>query len=197
MATTDTPTTTGSPATTSYPRTIVRIARGGISGGAILTGVVVTFGAMSLLTSMLAGVIVALGLPGNNEFPGTTVQGGLVTGVLFVLIQFLSYLWGGYTAGRMSRGAGLANGLLVPLVAILVLLLVGAIVATLTTAPIPLPSFGQVSVNDANLQWGVAFVIASVVAVFGGGGLGGLLGMRWHSRLERDAVGDGTPPTET
>src|SRR5687767_604139 len=106
-----------------------RGARGGISGGAIFTGVVVAFGAISLLSALVAGIVIAIGVP--SAFPGEEVEGGLVAGVIVVIAQFASYLWGGYTAGRMARGAGLANGLLVPLVGLLLVALIGAVVAAL------------------------------------------------------------------
>ena len=37
------------------------------------------------------------------------IKAPLVAGMTLVVAQFLSYLWGGYTAGRMARGAGLVN----------------------------------------------------------------------------------------
>ena len=45
-----------------------------------------------------------------------------------MIAQFLSYMWGGYTAGRMGRGAGLVNGFLVPVVALIVAAVVAAAV---------------------------------------------------------------------
>ena len=177
--------------TTRPAYTALRSARGGISGGAILTGVVVAFGAMSLLSALIAGLVVALGLPGGDTpFPGTEVDGGLVTGVILVLAQFGAYLWGGYTAGRMARGAGVANGLLVPLVGFLLVILIVAVVSALgSTSALSSPFEGyslQIE-NEAVVKWGAGIGVAMIVAMFLGGGLGGALGMRWHTRLERDA----------
>ena len=192
------------PAPTKPAYTALRSARGGISGGAILTGVVVAFGAMSLLSALIAGLVVALGLPGSDTpFPGTEVDGGLVTGVILVLAQFGSYLWGGYTAGRMARGAGVANGLLVPLVGFLLVILIVAIVSALGTSSTLSSPFEGYSVqieNEAVVKWGAGIGIAMIVTMFVGGGLGGALGMRWHTRLERDAsterVRTEQPPTD-
>src|SRR5688572_27915883 len=109
---------------------LVREARGGVSGGAVLTGVVVAFGSMTFLSLIVAGVV-SLGLPDTTPFPGTEVEGTLFAGVVLAITQFVAYLWGGYTAGRMARGAGWANGALVPVVALLIVVVGGDIVATL------------------------------------------------------------------
>ena len=194
MATTE-PTVRTQAATRSF---IVRDARGGISVGAILTGVLVAFGAMSLMGGLVSGLIVTFGGVPESSFPGTEVEAGLVAAVLFVLAEFVAYLWGGYAAGRMARGAGIANGLLVPLIAVLLVIVIGAIVAVLTTSSgleLPFRSWNLPTQNDVTLTWGAGIGIAVLVAMFLGGGLGGALGTRWHSRLERDAVTkDPDPP---
>lgn len=162
-------------------------ARGGVAFGPILTGVVVAIGAMFLLSAIVGGVLAGIGVTEGLN-PGDAVEAGLGAGIALVVAQFLSYLWGGYTAGRMGRGAGFANGLLVPVVALLVALAVGGIATALgaeanlnlpfTTNRLPLE-------NDTLVDWGVGIGIASLVAMFLGGILGGLMGARWHTKLER------------
>ena len=168
-------------------------ARGGISGGAILTGVVVAFGAMFLLSALIGGVLTALGIAETDITRGEAVDAGIGAGMAFVAAQFLSYLWGGYTAGRMGRGAGIGNGLLVPLTAIIVAVLTGVVVSTLgATANLNLP-FTENRLpleNDYLVNWGIGIAIASVIAMFVGGALGGALGARWHTKLERDVYGE-------
>ena len=183
-------------------------ARGGISGGAILTGVVVAFGCMFLLTALIGGILAAFGVIDPDIPQSEAVDAGIAAGVALVVAQFLSYLWGGYAAGRMSRGAGFANGFLVPLVAILVAILVAAVAAALgATANLNLPfTTNRLPLeNDSLIDWGVGIGIASVVAMFIGGILGGSLGSRWHTKLERRAYEEeitespsvGTAPAET
>lgn len=165
-------------------------ARGGISGGAIFTGVVVAFGSMFLLSAVVAGVLATIGV-GTEELSDAPVEAGLGAGIVVVIAQLLAYLWGGYTAGRMGRGAGLANGLLVPLVALLLAIVVGAIAAVMgTTANLNLPfqTYRLPVADDYLVDWGIGIGIASLVAMFLGGAIGGALGTRWHSRLERAAV---------
>lgn len=162
-------------------------ARGGIAFGPILTGVVVAFGSMFLLSALVGGVLASLGLIETNVTSGDVVNAGIGAGIVLVIAQFLSYLWGGYTAGRMARGSGVANGLLVPLTAIVLALVAGAVVAALgATANLNLPfTTNQLPLENGNLvDWGVAIGVASLVAMFLGGALGGGLGARWHTKLE-------------
>lgn len=162
-------------------------ARGGVAFGSILTGVVVAFGAMFLLSALIAGVLASLGLMDGNVTSGDAINAGIGAGIALVIAQFLSYLWGGYTAGRMARGAGIANGLLVPLIAILTAVLVGAVAAALgATTNLNLPfTTTQLPTEGGNLvDWGLGVGIASLVAMFLGGALGGATGARWHTKLE-------------
>ena len=181
--------------TRTYRGRTVIDARGGVSGGAVLTGVVVAFGAMFLLSALVGGIITALGFSDATITEGEAIQAGIGAGIALVVAQFLSYLWGGYTAGRMGRGAGIANGLLVPFVAILVAVAVGAVVASLgATANLNLPwSTNRLPLeNDLVVDWGLGISLAALAAMFIGGALGGSLGARWHSKLEREAL-DETP----
>jgi hypothetical protein len=188
--------------TVAYPRresTVVREGlrpgdvRGGVSAGAILTGVVVAFGAMFLLSVLITGVLVALGLADSDITQGDIVDAGIGVAIGLVIAQFLAYMWGGYTAGRMARGSGVGNGLLVALVAIIVAVCLAAIataVGTNANVDLPfrlnLPFSPQDVAGDSEAQtFGVGMLIAALVAMFFGGAVGGALGSRWHTKLER------------
>lgn len=167
------------------------VARGGVSLGGVLTGVVVAFGAGFILTAIVAGILTALGAEDENLTRGDLVRGGIGAGIALVIVQFLAYLWGGYTAGRMARGAGALNGLLVPLTAIVIGIIVGALVAALgaevNVENVNLPFSVSAWTDNANVQeWGLGLGIAALIAMFLGGLLGGGLGSRWHSKLERN-----------
>lgn len=168
-------------------------ARGGVSGGAILTGVVVAFGAMFLLSAIIGGILTALGVAETDITRGEAIDAGIGAGMAFVVAQFLSYLWGGYTAGRMGRGAGVANGVLVPITAIVLALLTGLIVAGLgATANLNLP-FTESRLpleNDYLVSWGIGIAVASFIAMFIGAAVGGAMGARWHTKLEKDVYGE-------
>lgn len=183
--------------TTMYRGRTVIDARGGISGGAILTGVVVALGAMFLLSALVGGVLTAIGVGATDVTTTDAIQAGIGAGIVLVVAQFMAYFWGGYTAGRMSRGAGLANGVLVPLVAIVVAILVGAVVASLgATANLNLPfSTNRLPLeNDFVVDWGLTISIAALAAMLIGGAIGGVLGAGWHTKLERRTL-DEAPAT--
>ena len=168
-------------------------ARGGVSGGAILTGVVVAFGAMFLLSALIGGILAALGVAETDITRGEAIDAGIGAGIAFVVAQLLSYMWGGYTAGRMGRGAGIANGVLVPVTAIVLALITGAIVTGLgATANLNLP-FTENRLpleNDYLVNWGIGVAIASFIAMFVGAIIGGAMGARWHTKLETDVYGE-------
>lgn len=165
-------------------------ARGGVSLGGILTGVVVAFGAIFLLSALIGGVLAATNV-GEDVTNGEVVDAGIAGGITFIVAQFLAYLWGGYTAGRMARGAGFLNGILVPLAAIVIALIVGGIAAGLgATAELNLPlQNARLPVDqDIAIDWGLGLGIAALIAMFVAGALGGGLGARWHTKLERKAA---------
>ena len=167
----------------------VAVARGGISFVGVLTGVVVAFGALTLLSAIVGGAFASSGV--SPESLGTTRDVGIGIGVGLVVAWFLACLWGGYTAGRMGRGAGIANGLLVPIVVLILGVLVGVLVSALgATANFNLPfSDAQFPTDNSTLyELSTAFGIAVLVAMLLGGALGGSLGARWHTKLERDAI---------
>jgi hypothetical protein len=169
------------------------LARGGVSFGAILTGVVVAFGALTLLLALAGGILAATDTIDDvtNVSGEDAVTAGAVAGVVLVIAWLFAYMWGGYTAGRMGRGAGFLNGLLVPIVAVLVLLAVGAIASALgAEAELnnPLDTV-RLPVEESNLvDIGTGIGIAVLVAMFFGSIIGGMLGARWHTKLERRAA---------
>jgi hypothetical protein len=198
----------GAGETATYPRhenTVVRHGlkpgdvRGGVSAGAILTGVVVAFGAMFLLSVLITGVLVALGLADADITQGDLVDAGIGVAIGLVIAQLLAYMWGGYTAGRMARGSGVGNGLLVALVAIIVAVCLAAIataVGSNTNVDLPfrlnLPFSPQDVAGDSEAQsFGLGMLIAALVAMFLGGAIGGALGSRWHTKLERAHYDEG------
>ena len=166
-------------------------ARGGVSAGAVLTGVVVAFGAMFVLTAVISGILVGLGLTDELR-PGEVTDVGIATGIGLVGAQLLAYAWGGYAAGRMSRGAGSANGALVALLAIVIGIAVGAIAAGIgATEDVRTPfNSAQLPADGEVLRWGAGLAVASLVAMFAGGIAGGAMGSRWHTKLERRAVAE-------
>lgn len=172
--------------THTIDRPAVVTARGGVSAGAVLTGVVVAFGAMFVLTAVISGILVGLGLT-DELTPGEVTDVGIATGIGLVAAQFLAYTWGGYAAGRMSRGAGAANGALVAVLAIVIGFAVGAIAVGIgATEDVRTPfNSAQLPADGEVLRWGTGLAIAALAAMFVGAIVGGGMGSRWHTKLER------------
>ncbi len=157
---------------------------GGFSVASALAGVLVAYGAFAILVGIAAAVVAAAGdttdLSTDWERLGTA--GGLVVAALLLL----SYLFGGYVAGRMARRNGLLHGLAV---AVLGLVVVGVVAALARnsgatgTVGANLRSLGIPTTGSEYGHAGTVAGIASLVALFVGSLLGGVLGERWHGRL--------------
>lgn len=182
-------------ATATHRDRVEATARGGISGGALATGVVVAQGAMLLLTALVGAALVSAGQIAEGDpaagLEASATEIGIGVAVAFLLVQFLAYMWGGHTAARMARGAGLAHGLLVPLISLLLALAIGVIAAVLqanTALNLPFGTGRLPLEGNYEVTWGIGAGIAALVAMFLGGALGGMRGEHWHTRLERDAA---------
>ena len=151
-----------------------------------LAGTLVAFGAVALVGSAAGAAGSALGIDTNGISTNEWRQAGMAGAAVGALVLFLSFFFGGYTAGRMSRRAGARHGLLVFLVSAV---LIGAI------ALIAWAMSGSIDVQsslrdngvptDAN-TWsdiGIGAAIAAGVAMLLGSILGGIRGDRWHGRL--------------
>lgn len=161
-------------------------ARGGVSLLSTFTGVLVALGTLFLLSALVAGVIEALD---DLDTTSGTVEIGIGAGITFIVAQFIAYLWGGYTAGRMGRGAGMAHGILVPLFALVLAAIVAGVATALgAVANVGLP-FTETRLpveRDYLIDWGVGVGIGSLAAMFLGGIIGGLKGASWHTKLEAE-----------
>lgn len=166
-------------------RTRRRQTRAGASFGSVMTGLVVSVGSMMLI-GIAAGVTAyRLGI-GAEDVEGASFATSIALGAAALIIQFLSYMWGGYTAGRMGRGSGALNGFLVTSVG----LLLGGLFALATVltgavegSQIPFPSELPFGGSDIT-RFGTMMGLASMAVMFLGGVLGGSLGERWHRALE-------------
>lgn len=173
--------------------TTERSIRGSVAWVPVLTGVVVALGAMLLLSAAVGAFLVIIdALPVDGDEAAELGIGGSIA---LVIGLFLSYLWGGYTAGRMARGQGIRNGLLVALGALLVALAAagGARAADLNTnLNVPWTSDRLPIEEEVIVDWGVLLGVASLLAMAAGGAYGGYRGVKWHTALEEKAVEEKT-----
>ena len=168
----------GNPA--GMPLTGVSRARGGVSVWSVLSGALVALGAFAILSGIVGALLTATGQTEAGLVMGDITAAGVAVFAALVIIQFLAYFWGGYAAGRMARGSGLANGGLVAVTGIAILLLLAVLWTQLggTTLNSPVAPVGEWS----NLSSGAGIVL--LLAMLLGGAFGGRAGAGWHNKLE-------------
>jgi hypothetical protein len=159
---------------------------GGVSWRSVVAGVFVAYGVIGACIGIAAAVLNPMGFTLDNLSDDGWQRVGLIAGLVAAGVFLAAFTFGGYTAGRMARRAGLRNGLLVVALGVVLLLLV-AVVAQLegATSAIAdrLESLG--APTDGTTWYGLG-VSSGAVALGGmilGGVLGGVRGERWHQRL--------------
>jgi len=173
---------------------------GGLDLPAILTGMLVGLAMLLILAGLasaaLGQIAFQTGVSGNQT---ELSLGALITAGVVI---FLSFLIGGWAAGRMSRYSGALNGLMVAVTFVIflgVLAALGAILGdqynlfdNLRVAKANLPNwFSADTVTTAAVVSSIAFA----VVMFLGATLGGLWGAHFHRRADEviatRAAGDG------
>lgn len=166
---------------------------GGLNLGAAFFGWIVAIGVAVLMAGIVGAVLVAVGssievTQSDAEREAGTI--GLSTAVVLLVILAVAYYAGGYVAGRMSRfdgarqGFGVwAIGIVVTVVAIALGAIFGSTYNVLDRVDLP-----RIPVSSDELSWGAVIAGAAVVVitlVFAL--LGGMLGHRYHHRVDRAA----------
>ena len=165
---------------------------GGFDVPAQLTGMLVAIGLVVLLGGVAGAVIGSIayqtGLQGNLS---EISVGALVSGLV---VLFVSFLIGGWAAGRIARYDGGRNGLMTAVW----FLILTAILAGLgiwfgaeynVVGRVDLPNWFDAWFSDRDVTIGAALSgIGAVVATLVGGFLGGLWGARYHRRADATIV---------
>lgn len=162
---------------------------GQLSVASVAGGAVAAYGTFAVLSGITASMAVAA--DADFDVAGRWEQLGVAGGLVVAGLLLLSFLAGGYVAGRMARRAGLAHG-----AAVVVLGIVGAVVAAWTARQIggtdlAVDNLRNLGVPTTAAEWrDVATVagLASLAAMVVGGLLGGSLGERWHAKLVARAL---------
>src|SRR4051812_18860443 len=175
--------------TIETPRDRVALAHdagmGKISGVSVLSGTLVAYGAFLVVLAIAGGIAAALGIStdlGSRDFHSLGIGGGIAV----ALVLLVSYLFGGYVAGRMARRAGAVNGLLVFVVGLVIAGAVGGAVAGLGGTDNVVRGIRNVGLPTTWSQWreiGTFAGIASLAAMILGSIMGGMMGERWHTKL--------------
>ena len=159
---------------------------GGFSWGADYFGWLAAAGLAAILAGIVAAAGAALGLT-----EGSADRIGLGGGIALLAVLFVAYLAGGYVAGRMSRFDGARQGLGVWLWGILVAgaiallaVLGGSKYNVLDQLNLPRIPVDQGTLTTAGAIALAAGLVVSLLAAMAGG----LLGARWHRRVDRHVV---------
>lgn len=165
-----------------------RPSAGRVSLGGSLTGLMVALSSTFIFSVIAGAFLNSRGHDLHRVVQGNTAWASAGAGTAFVLAVFLSFMWGGYTAGRMGGGAGATNGGLVPAIALLgVGTFLGVTVGAQGMDTFEFP-FGVGTLPlDANFTpLGIAVVAGAALALLAGGIWGGIIGARWHMKLVDD-----------
>jgi amino acid transporter len=166
---------------------------GGLNIGAAFFGWIVAIGMAILLAGIVGAVLTAVGssvevTQSAAERSAGTI--GVSTAIVLLVILGLAYFAGGYVAGRMSRYDGARQGigvwvlgLVVTLVAIGLGAAFGSKYNVLERVDLP-----RIPISSDDLTWGAAIAGAAVVLLtLLSAVLGGILGHRYHNRVDRAA----------
>ena len=162
---------------------------GGINWGSAFFGWLVTVGMATILIGLLSAAGAAFGLSDVND----TETIGVAGGILLVLVLAAAYYCGGYVSGRMSRFDGARQGIAVWALGLAVTLVL-ALAGTLFGAEynvferLNLP---RVPVDEGSLTAGAAVALVGVVVVTLGAAMGGgMVGERFHQKVDRVGYSD-------
>ena len=164
---------------------------GGINWGAAFFGWLVAVAVTVLATSIIGAVVAAVSDSTNvtqSEADRQAGTIGMAAAITLIVVLALAYYTGGYVAGRMSRFDGSKQGLGTWLVGLLLTVLAVGIgwvagdqynVFDRVDLPrIPIPT-------DEATTGGVVVAVAVVVLTILTAMLGGKVGTRYHSRVDR------------
>jgi hypothetical protein len=169
---------------------------GGIRWGSAFFGWVTAMGMVGLLSALVTAGAAALGLVSPTPDPVAAAPAMGVAGAAVLLaIIFVGFYCGGYVAGRMARFAGARQGVAVWLWT-LFLAVIGAVIATVTgvvSGPqldelVRLPMSGGLMSGGVLSAGAAALAVGVLVVTLVGAVLGGLGGMRYHRKVDRDLV---------
>lgn len=163
---------------------------GRVSLLSVLAGVMTAYGTFVLVLAVTAGVLRLLGVD-THYSASDWKQIGTGAGLVAAVVLFVSYLFGGYVAGRMARRAGVTNGLLVFLLGLVLALGAAALANAATDSGEIMRNLRSLGIPTTGSDWvdaGLVIGIASLAAMVVGALLGGALGERWHGKLLSRAI---------
>lgn len=163
---------------------------GGIKPGAAFFGWLSALGLTVILSSFVVATGATINLVPDGADSGEIGWDGVV---LVVAVVLLSFVAGGYVAGRMARFDGARQGLAVfawTVVMSVVLAVLGAVAGAKFNLLDQIDSFPRIpsDLGELTLQAGAALV-GVVLAAAVGSVVGGVAGMNYHRRVDIAGLG--------
>ncbi len=160
---------------------------GGVSWSCVVAGWLASLGTGVLVSSVAGGVVVAAYAGGGSE-SGDHPLGRAG----FMLTVLLSFMVGGYVAGKMAGRAEIRHALFVPVIglaATAILTIVGTVVGVGLIhglGGVTLPEFPQDARQSFSTLLSVQGILALLLVPFIGGALGGLCGAQGLSEADAE-----------
>lgn len=169
---------------------------GGVKVGSAFFGWLTAMGTAAILTALLAAAGAALGLgvagspdEATDEALRNAETVGWIGAIALLVVLFVAYFCGGYVAGRMARFNGLRQGLAVwvwALVIAIVVALVSVVLGSQYDVLVDLNAFPRIPVTEGDLtSAGIVTAVVVALASLAGALLGGVVGTRYHRRVDR------------
>ena len=167
---------------------------GGVKIGSAFFGWLIATATFAILTGLVTVAGVVLGLDVRNplvfarELPLDLGTVGWIGAGTLLAILFSAYYCGGYVAGRMARFNGVRQGLAVWVwtIAIAIVAAVLAFMFGRFDAPTGQDLLQRIPVPEGTLTIaGIVTAVVVAVASLGGAILGGVVGVRYHRRVDR------------
>lgn len=182
----------------TVPRRSYRERFGGIDTPAAIGGLFAAIGMLLFMSGLTAA--------GANTLPyqldlidrdGNISEFEAIGFVVAGAVIFISFLFGGWVAGRMARYDGAANGVAVALWMVALVVLFTAAGAWFGSeynalAYLDLPDWINQIDMDERTTTGIVAAIVGLVLVFLAAALGGRLGERYHEKADAALLGERT-----
>jgi hypothetical protein len=165
---------------------------GGIQWGSDFFGWLCAIGLASILTAILVGAGVALGLSTSDASNSNAAQQiGLGGGIALLVVLAIAWFCGGYVAGRMARFDGARQGIGVWLWTVLAAVIVAGLAAIggsnydiFQRLNLPRIAVGDNTLTAGGAIAGAAAIIVTLLFAV----IGGKAGERYHRRVDRIAT---------
>lgn len=161
--------------------------RSGVTLGGAFTGMLVAVTCSVAAGAWVAAIMDSQGFDLNRALRGSFSLATAGVAIIMFTVLFVSFLWGGYTAGRMGAGSGVVNGVLVAAFAIVAV----AVSATIAVRAGGMESFnlpfgiGEVAMDLSFTPAVAGALVATAAAALGGAIWGSVIGVRWHWTTDR------------